>query len=480
MMKDLKLVIRYTKLFIGNQFVDARSGKTFPTVNPVNGQTLVNLALGDSDDVDLAVQCAHKAMERGSPWRSMDASIRAKLIDRLADLIERDIKIIASLEALDTGKPYAFPLSDVKDSIKILRYYAGWADKIHGSTIPTDGNLMTYTRKEPIGIVGQITTWDWPIAMLTWKWGPALAAGCTVVMKPSSRTSLTALYVAALTVEAGFPEGVVNVITGYGPIVGQAISRNPLVRQISFSGTPEVGRNILELSINSNFKKTSLNLGGNSAVVVLKDVNIKQAIRIAHYPVYANYVYVQDEIYDDFVKLAVEEAKKRKIGSPFEKGVMLGPVIDKKLFNRVMDYISAAICQGAKLEYGGRQVGTDGYFIEPTVFSNLTDDMPVAREEVYGPVQLIFRFKTVNEMITRAENMWCGTAAGILTNDIDNALELASHFETGTVWINTWNSFTPQAPFGGYKQAGKGREFGWDALKQYLEIKTVSINMPLL
>lgn len=476
-MKDLNQVIRYTKLFIGNQFVDAKSGQTFPTVNPVNGQTLVNLSLGDRDDVDLAVQCAHKAMRRGSLWRAMDASTRAKLINRLANLIERDMSIIATLEALDTGKPYAFPLSDVEESIKILRYYAGWTDKIYGDTIPSDGNLMTYTKKEPIGVVGQITTWDWPIAMLAWKWSPALAAGCCIVMKPSSRTSLTALYVAALTVEAGFPKGVVNVITGYGPIVGQAISSHPLVRQISFSGTPEVGKNILELSIRSNFKRTSLNLGGNSPLVVLKDVNIKRAVKIAHYPVYANYIYVQDEIYDEFVKLTVEEAKNRKIGTPFEKGVLQGPVIDKKLFDRVMNYISAAISQGAKLEYGGRQLGTDGYFIEPTVFSNLTNDMPVAKEEVYGPVQLVFRFKTLDEIIIHAENTWCGAATGILTNDINNALELATCVEAGTVWINTWNAFTPQAPFGGYKQAGKGREFGWDALKQYLEIKTVSINM---
>ncbi|XP_049941122.1 aldehyde dehydrogenase, mitochondrial [Schistocerca serialis cubense] len=480
--------IKYTQLFINNQFVDAVSGKKFATINPATGTKIIDVAEGDKADVDQAVAAAKAAFKRGSEWRNMDASARGKLMNKLADLIQRDIEYLASVETLDNGKPYGDSLFDINMAIDTLRYFAGWADKIHGNTIPSDGNFFTYTRKEPVGVVGQIIPWNYPILMLVWKWGPALAAGCTIVLKPAEQTPLTALYVAALTKEAGFPNGVINVITGFGPTAGAALSMHPDINKIAFTGSTEVGHLIMEASAKSNLKRVSLELGGKSPLVVLSDADVDEAVEIAHTAIFANHgqnccagsrTFVQDDVYSEFVKKATAKAVARKVGDPFSDGTEQGPQIDQDMFEKVLGLIKSGKEQGARLECGGDAVGGKGYFIKPTVFSNVNDNMRIAKEEIFGPVQCIIKFKTLEEAIERANNTTYGLAAGIITKDINKALVFAHAVEAGSVWINCYDAVTSQAPFGGFKQSGYGRELGEDALKEYTEVKTVSVKLPV-
>nr|XP_029708580.1 retinal dehydrogenase 1-like [Aedes albopictus] len=478
--------IKYTQLFINNEFVDAVSGKVFPTVNPSTGKKIVDVAEGDKADVDLAVQAAKAAFQRSSKWRQMDASARGKLIYKLAELMERDLHQIASLESLDNGKPYMSAVYDVYGSMNCLRYYAGWTDKVCGETVPSDGPHLTYTRKEPFGVVGQIIPWNYPLLMLAWKWGPALAAGCTIVMKPAEQTPLTALYMCSLVKEAGFPPGVVNVVPGYGPTAGSAVTMHPDIRKVAFTGSVEVGK-IVMAGAASNLKKVSLELGGKSPLVICDDVDVNEAAQIAYTGVFENMgqcciaatrTFVQEGIYDAFVQKATELAKGRKVGNPFSQGIQHGPQIDDTQFKKILGYIETGKKEGAKLETGGVQVGDEGYFIEPTVFSNVTDEMTIAKEEIFGPVQSIIKFKTLEEAIERANATSFGLAAGIVTKNLNNALTFSNAVEAGSVWVNTYLAVSNQAPFGGYKQSGVGREMGKEGIEEYLETKTVSIKLP--
>lgn len=479
--------IKYTKIFINNRFTEAQSGKTFPTVNPATGKQLALIAEADKADVDLAVKAAKEAFKRGSEWRNLNASARGKLLWKLSDLIERDITILANLETLDNGKPFGDSVFDINCAIDTFRYYAGWCDKIHGNTIPVDGASLTFTRKEPIGVVGQIIPWNYPTLMLAWKWGPAIATGCTSVLKPAEQTPLTALYIAQLSVEAGFPAGVLNVIPGYGPTAGQAISSHPEIRKVAFTGSVEVGRLVAEASAKSNLKKISLELGGKSPLVILNDADVNEAAEIAHNAIFANHgqnccagsrTFVQEKIYDAFVARAVELARKRTVGDPFDENTLQGPQVDDEIFQRVLNYIEAGKKEGAKLEVGGKRWGNVGFFIEPTVFSSVTDDMKIAAEEIFGPVQSILKFSTLDEVIERANETSYGLAAGIVTQSLDSALTFAQAVEAGSVWVNCYDAVVPQAPFGGFKQSGHGRELGEDSLELYLETKTVSIKLP--
>lgn len=478
--------IKYTQIFINNEFVDAVSGKVFPTVNPSTGKKIADIAEGDKADVDLAVEAAKAAFQRKGVWRQMDASARGKLLNKLADLVERDQNQLASLESLDNGKPFSKAVSDVHASSACLRYYAGWADKVTGETIPTDGPHLTYTRKEPFGVVGQIIPWNYPLAMLSWKWAPALAAGCTIVMKPAELTSLTALHMCSLAKEAGFPPGVINVVPGYGPTAGNAIIVHPEVRKVAFTGSEQVGKHVMA-SAATNLKKVSLELGGKNPLVVCNDVDVDEAAYIAYVGVFENSgqicigatrTFVQEEIYDEFVKKAAALAKARKVGNPFSEQTEQGPQIDDRQFKKILEYIETGKKEGAKLEAGGVRVGEEGYFIAPTVFSNVTDDMTIAKEEIFGPVQSIIKFKTLDEAIERANNTNFGLASGILTKSLNNALTFANAVEAGSVWVNTYLAVAAQAPFGGYKQSGLGRENGLDGIEEYLETKTVSIRLP--
>ncbi|XP_044013086.1 aldehyde dehydrogenase X, mitochondrial-like [Aphidius gifuensis] len=481
--------IKYTQLFINNEFVDAKSGKKFPTINPATGRVITQVSEGDKADVDVAVAAAKKAFSRGSPWRKLNASGRGVLINKLADLIARDINYISSLEAVDNGKTFESAVGNIYGCIVTLRYYAGWCDKIHGNTIPSDDGNFTVTRKEPIGVVGQIIPWNFPALMLVWKWGPALAAGCTIVLKPAEQTPLTALYIAALAKEAGFPAGVVNVIPGYGPTAGGAISHHPDIQKVAFTGSTEIGHVIMEAAAKSNLKHVSLELGGKSPIVVCDDVDVKNAAEIAHEALFANHgqsccagsrTFVHEKIYDSFVQHAKELALKRKVGDPFDSTVVQGPQIDEEMFDKVLNLIKSGKDEGATVVTGGERQGNVGYFIKPTIFSNVTDNMRIAKEEIFGPVQSILKFKTLEEVIERANETSYGLAAGIITNDINKALQFSESVDAGSVWVNCYASITPQTPFGGYKKSGIGRELGEDSLEGYLETKTISIKVPAI
>ncbi|XP_025990047.1 retinal dehydrogenase 1 [Solenopsis invicta] len=478
--------IKYTQLFIDNEFVDAVSGRKFSTINPANGKVIAEIAEGDKADVDKAVEAAKRAFNRNSKWRTMNPYVRGLLMNRFADLITRDLDYIATLETLDNGKTYTSAVQDIQASVAFLRYYAGWCDKILGTTIPTGDASITMTRKEPIGIVGQIIPWNYPFMMLAWKWGPALATGCTLILKPAEQTPLTALYAAALAKEAGFPAGVINVIPGYGPTAGAAIAEHPEIQKVAFTGSTEVGHSIMVAAGKSNLKRVSLELGGKSPLVVFDDADVKEAAEIAHNAIFSNHgqnccagsrTFVHSKIYDDFVKHAKQLALNRKVGDPFDSNMNQGPQIDQEMLDKVMNLINSGKQQGAVVETGGTRKGDIGYFVEPTVFSNVTDDMRIAKEEIFGPVQTILKFDTMNEVIERANRTNYGLASGIITKDINKAMEFAQAVEAGSVWVNCYDAITPQTPFGGFKQSGIGRELGEEGLKEYLEIKTVSIRV---
>lgn len=479
--------VKYTKLFINNEWVDAVSKKTFATTNPANGKKLADIAEGDKADVDLAVAAAKKAFARGSVWRTMDASARGVLMNKYADLLDRDNAIIANLEALDNGKTFAEAQGDIYFSAMLFRYYAGYADKIHGNTIPSDGEFFSYTRKEPIGIVGQILPWNYPALMVAFKWAPVLATGCVSVLKPAEQTPLSALYMASLVKEAGIPAGVLNVVTGYGPTAGAAISNHMDIRKVAFTGSTEVGKLIMQSAAQSNLKKVSLELGGKSPLVVFDDVDLDEAVELAQEAVFTNHgqiccagsrTFVHEKIYDEFVKKSVALAKKRKVGGQFEEGVQQGPQVDIDTFNKILEYIEYGKKDGAKLEVGGKRIGSEGFFVEPTVFSNVTDNMKIAREEIFGPVQSIIKFSTLEEAIERANNTNYGLAAGVLTKNLNTAMTFANAAEAGSVWVNCYNATALAVPFGGYKESGFGRELGEEGLQSYLETKSVSIKLP--
>lgn len=483
-----KPVIRFTKLFINNEFVDSESGKTFASVDPATENVICHVSEGDKADVDKAVKAARAAFKVGSPWRTMDASKRGQLMNRLADLMDRDKDVLASLDTWDNGKPLASATEDVEGSVDCIRYYAGWADKIHGDTIPADGNLFSYTRKEPMGVVGQIIPWNYPVAMVCWKWGPALAAGCTIVMKPAEQTPLSALHMAALTKEAGFPDGVINVVNGFGPTAGAAIASHPDINKVAFTGSTEVGKIVMAAAATSNLKRVSLELGGKSPLVVFDDAaDLDEAAQICHDAIFANHgqnccagsrTFVQAGIYDEFVKRARDLASKRSVGDPWSAGVDQGPQVDQDQFSRILELIESGKKDGAVLECGGGKAADKGFFIQPTVFSGVQDAMRIAKEEIFGPVQSILRFETMEEAVERANGTAYGLAAGCITRDINKAMMFSQAVEAGSVWINCYDMTMSQTPFGGFKQSGHGRELGPEGINEYVEVKTVTIAVP--
>lgn len=479
--------IKYTQLFINNEWCDSVSGKTFPSINPSNGKVICQLQEGDKADIDKAVAAAKKAFEIGSEWRTMHVAKRGKLIDKLGQLIERDTEYLASLETLDNGKPYGDSVGDMTHSVDVLRYYAGWADKIFGKTIPVAENeWFCFTRHEPVGVVGQIIPWNYPVSMMIWKLGPALACGCTIVLKPAEQTPLSALYIAALVKEAGFPPGVVNVVNGYGPTAGAAISNHMEINKVAFTGSVEVGKLVMEAAAKSNLKRVSLELGGKSPLIILPDVDIDWVVGEAHEAVMENHgqnccaasrLFVHEDIYDKFVEKAAAIAAKRKVGDPFESEIQQGPLISDEQCKKVLGMIEAGKKEGAALKFGGEKIGEEGYFVQPTVFADVTDDMTIARQEIFGPVQSILKFKTIDEVIRRANDTYFGLASGVFTNDINKAMKIVNSIQAGTVWVNTYNYTHPQGAFGGFKQSGHGRELGEYALKEYTEVKQVTMKL---
>lgn len=479
--------IKYTQIFINNEWVNSVSGKTFPTYNPYNGEKICDVQEADKADVDKAVEAAKAAFRRGSPWRTMDASERGRLLFKLADLIERDMDYITSLEVLDNGKPYSEAAFDIQFTVMAIRYYAGYADKFHGKTIPADGNVFSFTRLEPKGVCGQIIPWNYPMVMVSWKIGPALATGNTVILKPAEQTPLTALYCASLVKEAGFPAGVFNVLPGYGSTAGAAIASHPDIDKVAFTGSTEVGKLILEAAGASNAKRVTLEMGGKSPLVIFDDANVEEAAEIAYNAVFANMgqcccagtrTFVQEGIYEEFIKKCAERAQKRTLGDPFNESTDHGPQVDEEQLTKILNLIESGVKQGARLVCGGKRHGSKGYFVEPTVFADVKDNMRIAREEIFGPVQQILKFKTLDEVIDRANDSIYGLGSGVVTQNINTAMTFAQAVKAGSVWVNCYDATTPQTPFGGFKMSGQGRELGEDGLHEYLEIKTVTVKIP--
>ena len=482
--KHAKPKVADQKMLIGGKWVDSQSGKTFPTVNPTDGSVICSVAEGDKADVDLAVKAARTAFEDG-PWARMDAADRGRLLNKLADAVEAHKDELAALESLDNGKPIADSLAaDLPLTIQCYRYYAGWADKIYGQTLPVAGPYFSYTRHEAIGVVGQIIPWNFPLLMQSWKWGPALACGNTVVLKPAEQTPLTALRVARLAQEVGFPDGVINVVPGYGPTAGAALSGHMDVDKIAFTGETGTGKIVMTAAAQSNLKRVSLELGGKSPNIVFADADLDAAVEGAYFGLFFNQgqcccagsrVFVQESVYDAFVQKVTDKAKARKVGDPFDPTVEQGPQVSQEQFDRVMGYIDAGRTDGANMLVGGGRVGDTGYFIQPTVFGDVRDEMTIAREEIFGPVMSVLKFKDADEVIARGNRTQYGLAAAVWTRDIQKALRLANGLRAGTVWVNCYDVFDASAPFGGFKMSGVGRELGQYALQHYTEVKTVTM-----
>jgi phenylacetaldehyde dehydrogenase len=480
-------VARRGKLLINNSWSDAASGRTFDTYNPATGEVLATVAEGDRADIDRAVAAARKAFDSG-PWRKMTPSERGRLIWKLADLLEQNTEEFATLESLDNGKPLTVArVADVPLAVDLFRYMAGWATKIEGNTIPISvpyapgAKFLAYTTRDPIGVVGQIIPWNFPLLMAAWKLGPALAVGCTVVLKPAEQTPLSALRLGELALEAGFPEGVLNIVTGFGETAGAALAAHPDVDKVAFTGSTEVGKLILQAAA-GNLKKVTLELGGKSPNVVFSDADLKGAVAGAASAIFFNHgqccsagsrLYIEKSIFDNVVQGVSDHAKKIKIGPGLDPDTQMGPLVSQEQFARVCSYLESGLNEGATAVAGGKKREGKGYFVEPTVLVNTKPEMKVVQEEIFGPVVTAIPFTDADEVVRAAHNTIYGLAAGIWTKDISKAHRLADQLRAGTVWINCYNIFDAAMPFGGYKQSGWGREMGHDALDLYTEKKAV-------
>ncbi|XP_024029742.1 aldehyde dehydrogenase family 2 member C4-like isoform X2 [Morus notabilis] len=474
--------IKFTKLFINGEFVDSVSGKVFETRDPRNGEVIANIAEGDKDDVDLAVKAARAAFDRG-PWPRMPGYERARIMMKFADLIDQNIEELATLDTLDAGKLFSSLKNfEIPGTAKFLRYYAGAADKIHGEVLKMSRPLQAYTLLEPIGVVGHIIPWNFPSSIFFTKTSPALAAGCTMVVKPAEQTPLSALYYAHLAKLAGIPDGVLNVITGFGPTAGAAISSHMDIDMVSFTGSTEVGREIMKAAAMSNLKPVALELGGKSPILIFDDADIDMASELALLGFCFNKgevctagsrLYVQEGIYDEFVKKLVAKAKAWTVGDPFDPNVRHGPQVDKVQFEKILSYIEHGKREGATLLTGGKPVGNKGYYIEPTIFTDVKEDMLIVKDEIFGPVVVLMKFKTIEEAIQRANDTKYGLAAGVVTKDLNVANTASRSIRAGTIWINCYSALERDCPFGGYKMSGFGKDLGLEALHKYLQVKSV-------
>jgi phenylacetaldehyde dehydrogenase len=478
------------QLFIDGQWAAAASGKTFDTPNPATGDTLARIAEGDAEDINRAVRAARRAFEDG-PWSRLTPSERGRIIWRIGDLILEHVDELAQLESLDNGKPYAVArAADVPLAADLFHYMAGWATKIEGNTINISvpympgANFHSYTLREPVGVVGQIIPWNFPLLMAAWKLGPALTTGNCVVLKPAEQTSLTALRLAELIAEAGVPDGVVNVVTGFGETAGAALAAHNDVDKVAFTGSTEVGKLIVQAAA-GNLKKVTLELGGKSPNIVFDDADAG-AVEGAANAIFFNHgqccvagsrLFVQQSRFDEVVDGVSEIAKSIKLGSGMDEGTQMGPLVSDEQFRRVTGYLESGRADGATAVTGGGRFGDRGYFVEPTVITNTRPDMKIVREEIFGPVVVAAPFQSLDDIAAAANDSEYGLGAGIWTRDISKAHALAKKIRAGTIWINCYNVFDASLPFGGYKQSGWGREMGHEALEAYTEVKAVTAQL---
>ncbi|KAH9815632.1 aldehyde dehydrogenase domain-containing protein [Melampsora americana] len=482
-----------TGLFINNEFHPSSDNKTLETINPSTGKGIGIVSIASKEDVDTAVRSAQEAFENHWGLKT-SAQKRGKMLMDLADAIEQNLEVLAAIESIDNGKAYSIAKSfDVPEAAHCLRYYGGWADKNHGKVIEVNDAKMAYTRHEPIGVVGQIipcylcfkNNQNFPLLMFAWKIGPALATGNTIVIKPAEQTPLTALFMANL-ISKIFPPGVINVIVGLGPVAGSALSYHMGIEKIAFTGSTVVGKTIMKAAAESNLKKVTLELGGKSPTIIFDDADLDQAVKWSGFGIFFNHgqcccagsrVFVHESVYDEFMTKFEEYAKSFQVGDPFSNKTFQGPLVSQLQFDRVMGYIQSGIEDGAKCIMGGKRYGNEGYFIEPTIFTDVKPSMKIMKEEIFGPVVGITKFSSETDLIKIANDSIYGLAAAVFSKDVSRAIKVSNELKAGTVWVNCYNKLHTQVPFGGFKQSGIGRELGEYALANYTAVKAVHINL---
>uniref|UniRef100_A0A669B0H5 10-formyltetrahydrofolate dehydrogenase n=1 Tax=Oreochromis niloticus TaxID=8128 RepID=A0A669B0H5_ORENI len=476
--------------FINGKFEDSENGKTYDSISPSDGSVICKVSYASVGDVDRAVAAAKEAYENG-PWGKMNPRDRGSLLYRLADLMEEHQEELATIESIDSGAVYTLALkTHVGMSIQTFRYFAGWCDKIQGKTIPINqarpNRNLTFTKKEPLGVCAIVIPWNYPLMMLAWKSAACLAAGNTLVLKPAQVTPLTALKFAELSVKAGIPKGVINILPGSGGMVGQRLSEHPDIRKLGFTGSTPIGKQIMKSCAVSNLKKVSLELGGKSPLLIFSDCDMDKAVRMGMSSVYFNKgenciaagrLFVEESIHDEFIHRVVEEIKKMKIGDPLDRSTDHGPQNHKAHLDKLLEYCEIGVKEGATLVYGGKRVDRPGFFMEPTVFTDVEDHMFIAKEESFGPVMVVSKFKDgdVDGVLQRANDTEYGLASGVFTRDINKAMYVSERLEAGTVFVNTYNKTDVASPFGGFKQSGFGKDLGEDALMEYLKTKAVTV-----
>ncbi|KAJ2982036.1 hypothetical protein NQ176_g1649 [Zarea fungicola] len=471
-------------LYINGEWVEGVDKKRFEVINPSTEEVITSVCEATEKDIDLAVVAARRAFD--TTWKNVTPHSRSRLLNKLADFAEKSTDTLAAVESLDNGKSITLARADVAAVVGCLRYYAGWADKIEGKTLDIDSEMFHYIKKEPIGVCGQIIPWNFPLLMLAWKIGPALATGNTIVMKTAEQTPLSGLLFTQYIHEAGFPPGVFNLVSGFGKIAGAAISSHMGIDKVAFTGSTLVGRTILKAAAGSNLKKVTLELGGKSPNIVFNDADIDSAISWVNFGIYFNHgqcccagsrIFVQEGIYDKFLEAFKNRAAANAVGDPFDEDTFQGPQVSQLQLDRIMNYIKSGKEQGATVETGGERHGTKGYFIQPTIFSNVSSDMKIMQEEIFGPVCTISKFSSEAEAIKLANDTTYGLAAAVHTKDLNTSLRVSNALKAGTVWINCYNMLSHALPFGGYKESGHGRELGEAALENYLQTKSVAVRL---